>query len=57
MDVMTTLGTIVLAVASVAGLGQLLGDEHKTTFRRAIPKDISGRRPIKSGCINGIQVR
>ena len=40
MDAMTTLGVIVLAVASVAGLGQLLGGEHKTTFRRAIPKDI-----------------
>jgi hypothetical protein len=28
MNVMTTLGTIMLAVASVAGLGQLLGSEH-----------------------------
>ena len=28
MDATTTLGTIMLAVASVAGLGQLLGGEH-----------------------------
>jgi hypothetical protein len=31
IDALTMLGTIVLAVASVAGLAQLLGGEHKTT--------------------------
>jgi hypothetical protein len=32
MDVLVTLAIIVLAVASVAGLAQLLGDEHKVTL-------------------------
>jgi cation transport ATPase len=32
MDVLVTLAIIVLAVASVAGLAQLLGDEHKFTL-------------------------
>jgi len=32
MDVLATLAIIVLAVASVAGLAQLLGDEHKVTL-------------------------
>ena len=32
MDVLVTVAIIVLAVASVAGLAQLLGDEHKVTL-------------------------
>ncbi len=48
-DAMTTLAVIVLAVASVAGLGQLLDDENKTTFRRTIPTNMqAGDRQIQA---------
>jgi hypothetical protein len=43
MDVPTTLGIIVLAVASVAGLAQLLGDGHKATLPGAFNLGYSGR--------------
>ena len=42
-DMLTTLGIIVLAVASVAGLAQLLGDGHKATLPGAFTLGHSDR--------------
>ena len=43
VDMLTTLGIIVLAVTSVAGLAQLLGDGHKTTLPGAFTLGHSDR--------------
>lgn len=43
IDMLTMLGIIVLAVASVAGLAQLLGDGHKTTWPGAFTLGHSDR--------------